>query len=149
MTVFQRPRQERLIVVHNDKEVTMNKSEQLLSAFAADYFFKELVVDDLHFKPDESSEKEVADLLINLDDIIIAIQLKSRNDKDQTDDFSVEDKWLRKKCKVAKGQVKETLQFISSGTLPAFRNKRGQEVFVRSDAELFLRITKLKIILIF
>lgn len=114
----------------------MNKSEQLLSAFSEDYFFKELVVDELHFKPDKSSEREVADLLINLDDIIIAIQLKARNDKDQTGDFSVENKWLQKKCKVAKGQVKETLQFISSGTLPAFCNKRGQEVFIRSDAEV-------------
>lgn len=114
----------------------MNKSEQLLSAFSEDYFFKELVVDELHFKPDKSSEREVADLLINLDDIIIAIQLKARNDKDQTGDFSVENKWLQKKCRVAKGQVKETLQFISSGTLPAFCNKRGQEVFIRSDAEV-------------
>ncbi len=114
----------------------MNKSEQLLCAFSEDYFFKELVLEDLHFIPDGSSEKEVADLLINLGDVIIAIQLKARSDNDQTGDIPAETKWLRKKCKVAKGQVKETLQFISSGTLPAFRNKRRQSVLLQPDAEI-------------
>ena len=110
----------------------MNKSERLLSAFSEDYFFKDLVIDDLCFTPEGASEVEVADLLINLGDTIIAIQLKARNDKDQTDDYLAESKWLQKKCKVAKGQAKDTLQFISSGTLPASHNKRGQSVFLRS-----------------
>lgn len=114
----------------------MNKSERLLSAFSEDYFFKDLVIEDLCFTPEGASEVEVADLLINLGDTIIAIQLKARNDKDQTDDALAESKWLQKKCKVAKGQAKDTLQFISSGTLPAFHNKRGQSVFLRSDAEV-------------
>lgn len=114
----------------------MNKSEQLLSAFSEDYFFKELVLEDLCFTPEGASEMEVADLLINLGDTIIAIQLKARNDKDQTDDSLVEAKWLQKKCKVAKGQAKDTLQFISSGTLPAFCNKRGQSVLLQPDAEV-------------
>ena len=114
----------------------MNKSEQLLSAFSEDYFFKDLVIDDLCFTPEGASVMEVADLVINLGDIIIAIQLKSRNDEDQTDNSTVEIKWLQKKCKIAKGQAKETLQFISSGTLPTFCNKRGQSVTLRPDAEV-------------
>ena len=114
----------------------MNKSEQLLSAFSEDYFFKELVIDELKFTPEGSTEVEVADLLINLDDVIIAIQLKSRNGKDQTDDYFTENKWLQKKCKNAKGQIKETLQFISSGTLPTFTNKRGQNISLQPDAEV-------------
>ncbi len=114
----------------------MNKSEQLLSAFSEDYFFKELVIDELKFKPDCSTELEVADLLINLGNIIVAIQLKSRNDKDNTGDSILENKWLQKKCKVAKGQAKDTLQFISSGTLPNFHNKRGQTITLQSDAEV-------------
>lgn len=44
--------------------------------------------------------------------------------------------WFQKKCKVAKKQVKDTLEFVSSGELPAFTNKRGQSVFLSSDAEL-------------
>lgn len=114
----------------------MNKSEQLLSAFSEDYFFKELVIDDLKFIPEGCTEVEVADLLINLGDIIVAIQLKSRNDNDKTDNALVEMKWLQKKCKVAKGQVKETLQFISSGTLPNFYNKRGQTITLQAEAEV-------------
>lgn len=114
----------------------MNKSEQLLSAFSEDYFFKELVIDDLKFIPEGCTEVEVADLLINLGDIIVAIQLKSRNDNDKTDNALVEMKWLQKKCKVAKGQVKETLQFISSGTLPNFCNKRGQTITLQAEAEV-------------
>lgn len=114
----------------------MNKSEQLLSAFSQDYFFKDLVFDNLKFTPDESTEVEVADLLINLGNIIIAIQLKSRNDEDQTEDEHIEIKWLQKKCKVAKGQVKDSLHFISSGTLPSFHNKRGQSITLQADAEV-------------
>ena len=114
----------------------MNKSEQLLSAFSEDYFFKDLVIDDLCFTPEGASVVEVADLLINLGDTIIAIQLKARNDKDQTGDTLAENKWLQKKCKIAKGQVKDTLQFISSGTLPTFRNKRGQLILLQADAEV-------------
>lgn len=74
----------------------MNKSEQLLSAFSEDYFFKELVIDDLHFIPDGGSEVEVADLVINLGDFIVAIQLKERNDTDQTEDALVESRWLER-----------------------------------------------------
>ncbi|MGN0809519.1 MAG: hypothetical protein ACI4NQ_06090 [Christensenellales bacterium] len=114
----------------------MNKSEQLLSAFSEDYFFKELVLEDLRFTPVGASEIELADLLINLGDIIIAIQLKTRNDENQTDNPLAESKWLQKKCKVAKGQAKESLQIISSGILPVLHNKRGQSVLLQQDAEI-------------
>lgn len=114
----------------------MHKSERLLSAFAEMYFYKDLVFDNLCFVPEESTERELADLLINLGDLIIAIQLKSRNEIDQTDDLVKENKWLKKKCKNAKGQVKETLQFISSGSLPPFKNKRGQSIELSSNAEV-------------
>lgn len=114
----------------------MNNSERLLSAFAEKTFFKEFVIDDLCFTPENGSEIELADLLINLDSYIIAIQLKSRNKTDQTDDKTIEDKWLNKKCKNAKSQVKETLRQISSGNLPMFKNKRGQSIVLRSNAEV-------------
>ena len=63
----------------------VNESEKILSAFSQMYFYKELVLDDLKFVPENDTEKEVADVLLNIGDIIIAIQLKSRNDKDLTD----------------------------------------------------------------
>lgn len=114
----------------------MNNSERLLSAFAEKTFFKEFVIDDLCFTPESGSEIELADLLINLDSYIIAIQLKARNKTDQTDDKTIEDKWLNKKCKNAKSQVKETLRQISSGNLPTFKNKRGQSIVLCSNAEV-------------
>lgn len=112
----------------------MTKSEQLLSAFSEDYFFKELVLDDLWFTPPGSTKVELADLLINLGDIIVVIQLKERNEADQTNDLNEENKWFADRCKSAKKQVKNTLQYISSGVLPAFMNKRGQSVQLRPDA---------------
>lgn len=114
----------------------MNNSEKLLSAFAEKTFFKEFVMDDLCFTPESGSEIELADLLINLDSYIIAIQLKARNQTDQTDDKNIENKWLSKKCKNAKAQVKETLRLISSGSLPPFKNKRGQSIVLRTNADV-------------
>jgi len=114
----------------------MTKSEQLLSAFSEDYFFKELVFDDLCFTPVGGTKIELADLIINLGDIIIAIQLKERNAEDQSFEESIENKWLQKKCKVAKGQVKETIHLISSGELPTFQNKRGQNISFSTNAEV-------------
>ena len=114
----------------------MNNSERLLSSFAEKTFFKEFVIDDLCFTPINSSEIELADLLINLETFIIAIQLKSRSHADQTDDIEIENRWLSQKCKNAKTQVKETLRLISSGNLPKFQNKQGQSIVLRTDAAL-------------
>ena len=57
----------------------VNEAEKVLSAFAQMYFFRELVQDRLQFIEEGSTEKEVADLLLNLGDIVIAVQLKARN----------------------------------------------------------------------
>ena len=112
----------------------MNRSERLLSAFSEDYFFKELVLDDLWFYPKESTKIELADLIINLEDIIIAIQLKERNVSEQSYNDVIENKWLEKKCKEAKKQVKRTMQMITSSALPKFQNKRGQCISLHSDS---------------
>ena len=55
--------------------VMVNETEKILSAFAQMYFFKELVQNRLQFTEQGSTEKEVADLLLNLGDIIIAIHI--------------------------------------------------------------------------
>lgn len=56
----------------------MTNSEKLLSSFSENYFYKELVYADLKFIPTGGAEIELADLIINLEDIILAIQLKER-----------------------------------------------------------------------
>ena len=53
----------------------MTNSEKLLSSFSENYFYKELVYADLKFTPIGGTEIELADLIINLEDIILAIQL--------------------------------------------------------------------------
>ena len=114
----------------------MNDSEKILSAFSELYFYKELVLDNLHFTPEDSTEKEVADLVINGGDFIIAIQLKARNEHERTSDSEREYKWLTKKCKEAKKQVKESIVFIHSGKLPAFENSRHKQVQLSASTEV-------------
>ena len=46
----------------------MTNSEKLLSSFSENYFYK-----DLKFTPTGGTEIELADLIINLEDIILAI----------------------------------------------------------------------------
>ena len=58
----------------------MTNSEKLLSSFSEDFFYKELVYADLKFVPEGGTEIELADLIINLEDVILAIQLKERKE---------------------------------------------------------------------
>ena len=59
----------------------MTNSEKLLSSFSEDFFYEELVYADLKFVPEGGTEIELADLIINLEDVILAIQLKERNER--------------------------------------------------------------------
>ena len=59
----------------------MTNSEKLLSSFSEDFFYKELVYADLKFVPEGGTEIELADLIINLEAVILAIQLKERNER--------------------------------------------------------------------
>lgn len=59
----------------------MTNSEKLLSSFSEDFFYKELVYADLKFVPEGGTEIELADLIINLEDVILEIQLKERNER--------------------------------------------------------------------
>lgn len=89
----------------------MTNSEKLISLFSEQYFYKELVYSELKFKlqHDQNREVEFADLIINLEDIILAVQLKERNEKDRTQDKNTEERWLKKKCRKAKEQIKDTI----------------------------------------
>lgn len=114
----------------------MNESEQLLSEFSKMFFFEEFIQDQLQFIPDISTEIELADLLINLGDYVIAVQLKSRNHTDQTTDNSIEGKWLKEVCKKAKKQVTKTLQLISEENLPKFKNGKDIPIPIQSNAKI-------------
>lgn len=113
----------------------MTNSEKLLSSFSENYFYKELVYADLKFTPIGGTEIELADLIINLEDIILAIQLKERNEKDRTQDKNIEEKWLKKKCKKAKEQIKDTISYITSEKV-YFINARGKKTIINPSAEV-------------
>lgn len=113
----------------------MTKSEKLLSSFSEDFFYKELVYADLKFVPEGGTEIELADLIINLEDVILAIQLKERNENDRTQDKNVEEKWLKKKCKKAKEQIKDTILYINNEKV-SFVNARGKETKINPNAEI-------------
>lgn len=114
----------------------MNKFEKHLSAFSEIYFYKDLVQENLLFKTDDKTEYELADLLLNLDDLIIAIQLKERNELFQTNDQEEELRWLNKKCREAKKQIKDTIHFILNEQLPEFQNLRGEKISINKNADI-------------
>ena len=87
----------------------MTNSEKLLSSFSENYFYKELVYADLKFTPIGGTEIELADLIINLEDIILAIQLKERNEKDRTQDKNIEEKFVLSKPQKNENLVQQYL----------------------------------------
>lgn len=115
----------------------MTKSEKLISAFSEQYFYKELVYSELKFdlRQEKGNEVEFADLIINLEDVILAVQLKERNKKEKTQDKAAEEKWLRKKCKKAKKQIKDTISYIKNENV-SFANARGKKTKINSEAEI-------------
>ncbi len=88
----------------------MTNSEKLLSSFSEDFFYKELVYADLKFVPEGGTEIELADLIINLEDVILAIQLKERNERDRTQDKNVEEKSAIDDKKSAVDRIKSAIE---------------------------------------
>ncbi len=113
----------------------MNNSEKLLSSFSEKIFYKELVYSNLKFIPNGGTEVELADLIINLEDIVLAIQLKERNKSNQSNDSKKEEKWLLKRCKEAKKQVEDTISYINNEEV-IFVNSRGKRTRINSNAEI-------------
>lgn len=113
----------------------MTNSERLLSAFSEKIFYKELVYSNLKFTPPGGTEVELADLIINLEDIVIAVQLKERSENDRTDNIKTEERWLHNNRKNAKKQIADTIKYIREGTT-TFVNSRGMEMGIRQDARI-------------
>lgn len=115
----------------------MTNSEKIISTLSENYFYKELVYSKLKFnlQNGNNTEVEFADLIINLEDVILAIQIKERNKKHKTQDKDIEEKWLKKKCKTAKEQIKNTISYINNAKV-SFVNARGKETRVNPKAEI-------------
>lgn len=114
----------------------MTESEKLLSAFSQLYFFEEFVQDNLQFIDHVGNTQELADLLLNLGDVVVAIQIKERSDSVRTNDIAAEMKWFKKKMGIAKQQINNTVEFIREGKNLEFQNKRGIKIPIPSDVEI-------------
>lgn len=114
----------------------MNRSEKVTSALAQLYFFDELVHNNLQFNDSSNQTKELADIIVNLEDVIIAIQIKERDNSFQTHDVIAEQKWFDNKISKAKHQMNDTIKYIREGKLPFFKDTMGIERKIQSDAEI-------------
>ena len=56
----------------------MTKSEEICKKLGNLYFFKELVKSNLIYITDEKQEKELADVLMRVDNYILIIQIKEK-----------------------------------------------------------------------
>lgn len=56
----------------------MTKSEEICKKLRDLYFFKELVKSNLIYVTDKKEEKELADVLIRVDNYILIIQIKKK-----------------------------------------------------------------------
>lgn len=118
-------------------EGVMTKSEKICSVLAQMFFYEEFVYDNLCFFREDGSQVELADVLINLDDVLIVIQIKERNSAKQTNLVEVERRWLHSKIKKAKSQVFKTINYITGDKLPYFVNTKGQQLNINQQAILF------------
>ena len=99
------------------------------------YFFKELTFCDLKFTPKDGTEVELADLMINMGGLILVIQLKAREPSKQTSNSAIEKKWLEKKCKIAKKQIKDSFDYIKKNSL-TIKNAQKQCIPVNDMATI-------------
>lgn len=87
----------------------MTKSEEICKELGNLYFFKELVKSNLLYITDKKEEKELADVLMRVDNYILTIQIKEKT----TNTSNNIDNWLNNKVyKVAKNQIKISVQEI-------------------------------------
>ena len=80
----------------------MTKSEKLCESLGNLFFFKEMVKSNLIYITDTKEEKELADIILRVDNFIIPMQIKEKDNEEY--DLT---KWLNNKVyKKAKQQIK-------------------------------------------
>lgn len=88
-------------------------------------FFGEFVFSDLWFSHrdiGQGSNIQLADLIINIGDDLLAFQVKTRNGKPID---GGDKKWIEKQVKHAKGQLVDTFNNLQVYGLPEFVNKKA------------------------
>lgn len=87
----------------------MTKSEKICEKLENLYFYKELVKSDLLYITEQNEEKELANVLMRVDNYILVIQIKEK----QADTSNNIENWIHNKVyKIAKNQIKNSVQNI-------------------------------------
>lgn len=112
----------------------MTNSEKICEEIGNIFFYKELVKSNLIYITDKKEEKELADVLMRVDNYILAIQIKEK-----TSDNSDVNKWLNSKVyKVAKNQIKETINEIKNKI--NFKNEYNKNIIENIDSCIIIPI---------
>ncbi len=114
--------------------------EAVFAGATAGFFLREFCFSSTEFVPPNKSEVELADFVIQLDDLLMVFQVKAR--ESTTADPERERSWFRDKVlKTATRQVRETVMYLLQCP-PEIANDRGQRIALHSpvDSETILKI---------
>ena len=118
-----------------------NILESLAAKLNADLFYREFSFSKNKFKPIPAQEREFADLVVWIDDLLIIFQLKQRENILNTSE-ETERKWFKTKVLwKAVRQVKDTLNYLNRHSEITIRNERGHVFNLKSQT--FQHIVKL------
>jgi hypothetical protein len=101
--------------------------EDFVTKINSNVFYKEFTFDKNEFGP-KGSRKELADNVILLDDLLFVIQMKERNPNEIKSEKE-ENEWFENKVlKIAKHQIKESVEFFSNYSEIKVKNIRNQQI---------------------
>src|ERR1700709_1457597 len=101
--------------------------ETVFTRTTAGYFLREFCFSKTHFKPPtKASEVELADFVIQLDELLMVFQVKER--EDASTDPETELSWFeRKVLKKATSQIRDTVSYLRDCP-PEIANDRGRRI---------------------
>lgn len=109
-----------------------NYSERIITQINWNVFFKEFTFDKNDFIVADNNKVELADNVLCIDDLLIIIQIKERDNKIGSAPI---EKWFENKVlKKAKNQIKNTLRFLDTQRAIAISNGYDQQFeIIRSN----------------
>lgn len=106
------------------------QGEDLTTKINLNIFFKEFTFSKNEFYPDENNQKELADNIVCIDDLLLIYQIKDR-DPSLTQSINEEIGWFKNKVlKKAKNQIKTTISYLKQYDQIFIENNRGHKINV-------------------
>ena len=109
----------------------VDKSEKLLNAISQLYFYEELQLENSCYFPEENPRQDLPDLILNLGNSMVVVKLAVREDPSRSDT------WVNDTCRTERMVMQEILSRVQAGTLPAFRNRRGERAELSKTVTAF------------